>query len=298
MKKLSLLATLTLVLAASPVLATTDYYEDFEGFIGGGAGSTSWGVDATGTSWVHPFGGNADIGFFDVAGYPDDPASAVQFSSIQNDTMQNTDTISPPIGNATAPYAVSFAVKLDDNSTPGSFVQMLTTNNFISPGPGFTQGFIVQIWGDDFINPGDPSFLVVTQINPSNGSPLLGVTGAPNILGGANGFDASGASWNVIIVVADPANSIMRAWVNPASNTATPDIDSNSFTFGSSIAPQFLSIGSYVFASDNTPGTERIVTMDSLKITSGQPDLNLLFQEVYAGYSTLASASIEGWDMF
>ena len=140
MHRKTLLAALAFTLAAASAPAAINYYEDFEGFIGGGPGSNSWGVDATGTAWVHPFGGNADIGFFDVAGYPDDPASAVQFSSRQNYTMQSTDTISPPIGNATTPYAISFAVKLDDNSTPGSFVQMLTTNNFVSPGPGFTQG--------------------------------------------------------------------------------------------------------------------------------------------------------------
>jgi len=298
MKKTTLIAALAVTLAAVPAFATTDYYEDFEGFIGGGAGSASWGVDATGTAWVHPFGGNADIGFFDVAGYPDDPTSAVQFSSLQNDTMQSTDTVSPPIGNATTPYAISFALKLDDNSSPGSFVQMLTTNNFVSPGPGFTQGLMVQIWGNDFLNSGDPSFFVVTPFNPGNGAPLLSVTGVPNILGGANGFDATGATWNVVILVCDPANSIMRAWVNPTSNTATPDINSTSFQFGASDAPQFLSIGSYVFSADSTPGTERIVTMDTLKITSGQPDLNLLFQEVYAGYSTLAGANVQAWDLY
>lgn len=288
-------------LAAATFLATaasaqvTNYYETFENFVGS-TGIGPWGTDANAIAWTEPFGGNAATGFNDVAGYPDDPDSAVQFSSLQNATMQNFQNTTDPIGAATTPYSVSFALQLDDNSsTTGGFVQLLAGNSFETV-PGFRTLFQIQLWDEDFLAPGDPSYFVVTPFDPGSGGALLSVTGVPGILSGANGFVSDGSAWNVVIVVFDPILAEVKAWVNPASNAASPDI-AQSFTFGALDAPHFLSIGSYTFLPDTTPATERIATIDSLRIISGGTQTEA-FEAAFASYSTLNTASVPQWQMY
>jgi hypothetical protein len=154
----------------------------------------------------------------------------------------------------------------------------------------------MQIWGADFINTGDPSFFAITPFDPGTGNPLFSVTGVPGILGGANGFVADGSDWNVVIVVFDPILAEVKAWVNPTSISATPDI-AQPFTFGALEAPHFLSLGAYTFIPDTTPATERIATIDSLKIMSGGTQAEA-FEAAFASYSTLNTSAVPDWQMY
>ncbi len=289
-------ATAACLAAMAAGQSSLNFHETFDDMIGG-TGPGPWGTDVNGVTWVEPFGGNATLGFNKVAGYPDDPAAAVRFSSLQNATMQNFQNSTNPIGGAGTPYAVSFALKIEDNATiTDGFIQLVAGNSFETV-PGFRTTFQMQLWGPDFLSPGDPSYFVVTPFDPGTGNPLLSVTGVPGILSGANGFSTDGSTWNVVIVAFDPILAQMKAWVNPSGPSAPPDINATSFTFGALEAPHFLSIGAYTYFPDTRAGTERIATIDTLKIFSGGT-MDDLFEAARASYSTLNTSRVPHWALY
>lgn len=293
-----LLVLVLSLFVASAAWADEAYYETFDGLVSGGATATSFGVDENSVPFATVYGGGATNGFTArTDGYVDDASASLEFSSFEGNALQNSTTSQTAIGSATRPYVLSFALKLDDSNTTGSFVQLVAPVTFFNPGPGYRTSFLVQLWEADFISNGDPSYLVVTPFSPADNTPQFSATGAPGVLEGANGFVDDGSVWNFVFVLADPDTTTMRAWINPTSDTATPDIEETSFDFGSPDAPHMISYGAYTFLSDTTPGTEKTVNIDSVKLFYNDTPA-ALFAEAFNSYSTLASASVKDWTLF
>jgi hypothetical protein len=287
--RLATLLAAVLALASPAARAAEVYYETFDNFTGGGPGTSTWGTNVLGNGFFSPFG-PAAFGFAEAPGYVDDAAKAVSFSSHETTTMQAINAGS--YGLSAGPYALSFALKVDDSDTTGTYAQVLSLANAEA---GFRTITMIQLLDQEFFDA--DSYIGALQVDNLSGNATSTIPSVGGILEGANGFVDDGSAWNFVFAVMDPANTTLRLWVNPASAAAAPDLDVTTFSFGSAQPPTYIGLASFVFAPDTAAGSEKTITVDSVKLFQGG-SLDDLFAQAYNSYSTLGGSSVGQWQLF